>query len=86
MRFWWETGFGSVSANAVENATAAEQAIDTVKTIERANIATSSEIQWVSVGHAKMFRPAEASYEKQACGLYGIVLMSTDRRTAGQKF
>jgi hypothetical protein len=46
----------------------------------------SSEIQWVSVGHAKMFRPAEASYEKQACGLPGIALMSTDFEPRGRSF
>ena len=33
-----------------------------------------------------MFRPAEASYEKQACGLHGIALMSTDFEPRGRSF
>jgi hypothetical protein len=33
-----------------------------------------------------MFRPAEANYEKQACGLHGIALMSTDFEPRGRSF
>ena len=33
-----------------------------------------------------MFRPAEASYEKQASGLHGIVLMGTDFEPRGRSF
>jgi hypothetical protein len=38
LRLWRDTGFGASSANTADGATAAEQAIDTIKRNERANI------------------------------------------------